>query len=195
MAGSREAVLGALRAASPAPVPRPPTGRRPAAPEDPVAALRQAVEAAGGALESVCDGDLAGALARLEGFAAAARVWSAHPGLESRGLPDGPEAVEALEFAVLPGLLAVAECGAVWNEPSPADRRAALLADHLVLAVPEDAVVPTLHEAYARIRPAAEPFGWLLAGPSKTADIEQSLVLGAHGPRALSLLLIGGPTR
>jgi L-lactate dehydrogenase complex protein LldG len=29
-----------------------------------------------------------------------------------------------------------------------------------------------------------------VAGPSKTADIEQSLVIGAHGPKSLTVLLI-----
>ena len=31
----------------------------------------------------------------------------------------------------------------------------------------------------------------IISGPSKTADIEQSLVIGAQGPRSLHVLLVG----
>jgi L-lactate dehydrogenase complex protein LldG len=51
-----------------------------------------------------------------------------------------------------------------------------------------DAIVPTMHEAVRRI-PAGSPCGWFLSGPSKTADIEQSLVIGAQGARALTVVL------
>ena len=33
-------------------------------------------------------------------------------------------------------------------------------------------------------------FGVFIAGPSKTADIEQSLVLGAHGPKTMTVFVI-----
>ena len=46
-------------------------------------------------------------------------------------------------------------------------------------------------EAYQRIRFAGPRFGTFLAGPSKTADIEQSLVIGAHGPKSLTVFVIG----
>ena len=50
-----------------------------------------------------------------------------------------------------------------------------------------------LHDAYARIDAAAHAFGWFLAGPSKTADIEQALVIGAHGPCAATVVLVRSP--
>ena len=47
-----------------------------------------------------------------------------------------------------------------------------------------------MHHAYDRIAQAEYPFGLFLAGPSKTADIEQSLVLGAHGSRSMTVFLL-----
>jgi L-lactate utilization protein LutC len=38
--------------------------------------------------------------------------------------------------------------------------------------------------------PADYGFATFIAGPSKTADIEQSLVLGAHGPRSMTVFLL-----
>jgi L-lactate dehydrogenase complex protein LldG len=57
-----------------------------------------------------------------------------------------------------------------------------------------------MHAAYERLQAAgqggrsifAEPmFGAFISGPSKTADIEQALVIGAHGPRSLTVFLLG----
>jgi L-lactate dehydrogenase complex protein LldG len=47
-----------------------------------------------------------------------------------------------------------------------------------------------MHQAYEQISSADYGFGVFLAGPSKTADIEQSLVLGAHGARGLVVFLV-----
>ena len=57
------------------------------------------------------------------------------------------------------------------------------------LVVEATELVPTLHQAYDRIDLELASFGWFLCGPSKTADIEQSLVLGAHGPCTMSLVV------
>ncbi len=48
-----------------------------------------------------------------------------------------------------------------------------------------------MHEAYERLHFDGPRFGAFISGPSKTADIEQSLVIGAHGPRSLTVFLIG----
>ena len=50
--------------------------------------------------------------------------------------------------------------------------------------------MPTLHDAYQRIDLSTTRFGWFLCGHSKTADIEQALVLGAHGPRTMSVVAL-----
>jgi L-lactate dehydrogenase complex protein LldG len=149
--------------------------------------------AAGGELVRCEMRALPDACARLPGFAGAQHVWSALSELAPRGVARGaaaPHDLALLDFAVLRGELAVAENGAVWHVPrSPLERAAALLAEHLVLVVPESALVASLHDAYTRIGAVEPAFGWFLAGPSKTADIEQALVLGAHGPCTATVVL------
>ncbi|RMF38130.1 MAG: hypothetical protein D6753_16315, partial [Planctomycetota bacterium] len=64
------------------------------------------------------------------------------------------------------------------------------ITQYLVLVVPKDQIVHNMHQAYARIDAPRPGFGLFLSGPSKTADIEQSLVIGAHGCRQLQVFLV-----
>ena len=104
---------------------------------------------------------------------------------------DDPHQLEAVEFAILPGQFAVAENAAVWVT-SRAVRHQAIyyLTQHLALVVPRDQLLHNMHEAYARLSFDQAEFGCFISGPSKTADIEQSLVIGAHGPRSLAVFLV-----
>jgi L-lactate dehydrogenase complex protein LldG len=69
-----------------------------------------------------------------------------------------------------------------------------LLPETHVAIVRADQIVPGMEEAFGRVRaecctmPRAIN---LVSGPSRTGDIEQTIVLGAHGPRRLHIVLVG----
>ena len=94
-----------------------------------------------------------------------------------------------ISASILPGQIAVAENAASGRHPRSIVPRC--LCQHLALVVHARDLVHNMHQAYERISVANSPFGGFIAGPSKTADIEQSLVIGAHGPRSMTVFLVG----
>jgi L-lactate dehydrogenase complex protein LldG len=106
-------------------------------------------------------------------------------------LPEDSHAFANLDLAILRGQFGVAENGAIWLEDADLKLRAIpFITEHLVIVLDKNELVPTMHQAYDRIGNAASGFGLFIAGPSKTADIEQSLVIGAHGAKSLMVVLI-----
>lgn len=102
-----------------------------------------------------------------------------------------PHSFEDIELAVLEAELAVAENGAVWlTEQRMGQRIIPYICQHLAVVVPAERIVPTLHEAYEKIGVGDYGFGAFIGGPSKTADIEQALVLGAHGPISMTVFIL-----
>lgn len=103
-----------------------------------------------------------------------------------------PHDLKEVTLAILQGDFGVAENGAIWlTDESMGNQVLPYICEHLVLVIHAEDLVPTLHEAYDRIGNSTYTLGTFLAGPSKTADIEQSLVLGAHGPKSLLVFMIG----
>ena len=100
-------------------------------------------------------------------------------------------ALESVHQAYIGATLGIAENGAVWiYESQMKNRLLPFICQHLVICMSSKNIVPTMHEAYQQIDAFKEGYGVFLAGPSKTADIEQSLVIGAHGARSLLVYLI-----
>ena len=170
--------------------------------EDRAAKFAELLAAVGGACARFPDEASAAAhVAGLPVVAEAARIDSDVPSvLAPRGGPAPavrPHDLADVDVACVRGEIAVAENAAVWVGQTPGRHRAVyFLAQHVVLVVEVASLVDTLHEAYrllaGRLGPEPSPsFGVWISGPSKTADIEQSLVIGAHGARSLTVLLIG----
>lgn len=102
-----------------------------------------------------------------------------------------PHSLQDVDNAVIEAHFGIAENGAVWvTEDMLMLRVLPFICQHLAVIVNANDIVPTMHEAYNRIGDTNYGFGAFIAGPSKTADIEQSLVLGAHGPRSMTVFLM-----
>lgn len=89
---------------------------------------------------------------------------------------------------------AVAETGALVLASGPETiASAALLPETHIAVVPASRVVDGHEEAFAKVR---EELGALpralniIAGPSRTGDIEQTIILGAHGPYRVHVVLV-----
>jgi L-lactate dehydrogenase complex protein LldG len=102
-----------------------------------------------------------------------------------------PHTYEDVELAIIKAHFSVAENGAVWlTEEVMGQRIIPYICQHLGVIVNAGSILPTLHEAYEKIGTGDYGFGGFIGGPSKTADIEQALVLGAHGPLTMTVFIV-----
>ena len=105
---------------------------------------------------------------------------------------DDPHALEDIDFAILPGEFGIAENAAVWVHDHGLKHRVIyFLCQHLAFVIRAEDVLHNMHQGYERLTFTEPRFGAFIAGPSKTADVEQSLVIGAHGPRSLTVFVVG----
>lgn len=103
---------------------------------------------------------------------------------------ESPHELNGTDLAVLKAHLGVAENGALWYQQDDQKYRAVFfIPEALVFFLDKKNIVNNMHEAYKRIGDAEYEFGGFISGPSKTADIEQALVFGAHGARKLTVLI------
>lgn len=102
------------------------------------------------------------------------------------------EQFESLEAGLTSTRGAIAETGSLWLWPTPDEPRRLSLVPPLHIAVLDtDTIEDTFfdvveHHDWAKNMPTN---ALLISGPSKTADIEQTLAYGVHGPRELVVLL------
>jgi len=104
---------------------------------------------------------------------------------------DDPHSLQDTELMVVKAHFGVAENSALWiTDDLMGQRVSTFIPQYLAIIVNKSDLVAKMHHAYERIGNQEYGFGTFIAGPSKTADIEQSLVLGAHGARGLTVFLM-----
>lgn len=196
MSTSRDAILSAIRSTPLEPTPLPTLEQDWIRFDDPISQFDTVLSSVGG--QCIRCESLAAVQELLESVVEFQTAVVRCSTIEGIGKPtlslddvDDPHALETVDFAVLRGQFAVAENGAVWVTDAGLQHRVPFfLSQHLALVVPSSAVVPNMHEAYQRLTFEDRGFGCFISGPSKTADIEQSLVIGAHGPRSHIVFLV-----
>jgi L-lactate dehydrogenase complex protein LldG len=143
--------------------------------------------------------NLGAELAAAPDPALAAIPWSAAPMLRlKRGAPGANDAVGiSLAYA---GVAETGTCVQISGPEWPTS--IAFLPDTHIVVLPAARLVGGYEEVWRLLRAECAP-AWparmprsvnFITGPSRTADIEQTMQLGAHGPRRLHIVLLGeGP--
>ncbi len=126
-------------------------------------------------------------------------VWPALAYLDWRGagLTLAARGAHGEDMVGVTGVFAaIAETGTLMVCSGPdTPSTVSLLPETHIAIVPVAAIVPHMEDAWDRARAA---FGQLpravnfISGPSRTGDIEQRMVMGAHGPYRVHIILVGG---
>lgn len=151
------------------------------------------LEGIGGVVYQVKDYDEISAIIEAS-FPEANRIVTSISSLSTFATVDpalDPHLLENIDLAILEGQFAVAENSAVWlTDAQMISRVLPFISQYLAVVVRIGNILPTMHHAYEKIGNQDYGFGAFIAGPSKTADIEQSLVMGAHGPKGMTVFLL-----
>ena len=138
-----------------------------------------------------------------------ALVMAPDPALDAYPWADRPllairrgRAEEADRVGVTSALMGFAETGTLMMASGP-DHPSTLnfLPETHIVVLPADRIGGAYEEGWAKLRAEGEGAtgaGFmprtvnLVTGPSRTADIEQTITLGAHGPRRLHIVIVEG---
>ncbi|MBF1384508.1 LutC/YkgG family protein [Prevotella aurantiaca] len=94
------------------------------------------------------------------------------------------------DVGIIQGVIGVAENGCIWIPQTMKERAICFISEELVILLDRKNIVNNMHEAYKRIEINSYGYGVFISGPSKTADIEQALVMGAQAARGVTVILI-----
>ncbi len=100
-----------------------------------------------------------------------------------------PRDLEDVDVGIVRARFGVAETGSVFlSDRELGVNTIAYLAQHLVVLLDPDAIIPGIADAYLLPDFAQANYVSLMTGPSATADIEGVLIRGAQGVRSLTVV-------
>lgn len=208
----RERILGRIREALKKPArihaaPEPANAARAIFAPIPDALVRFRSECSGNSTELIETEDARATSAALAGVLAslpaceifvqdAPELRQLSPALQARmdvrwSSQDGPR--ENSQATITLAEVLVAQTGSVMVSGACGGRGASIVAPVHIVVAKASQLVSTLEDAFARVREretaAKNSYLCLITGSSRTADIEKILVMGAHGPRRLVVIL------
>lgn len=125
----------------------------------------------------------------VENFPKATKFYDTRS--SGKGTPENVDFQENIDLFIAEPKLGVAENGCLWlDEGILKQRISAFACQHTLMILDHRNIVPTMHQAYKILNINETGYGVFIAGPSKTADIEQSLVIGAQGAVSNTVILI-----
>lgn len=98
--------------------------------------------------------------------------------------------LDGTDLGIVQGKVGVAENAAIWIPQEIKHKALFFISEGLVILLEKKNLLNNMHEAYKWLDDKKYEFGVFMSGPSKTADIEQALVFGAHGPRQVLVILM-----
>lgn len=126
-------------------------------------------------------------------FPDAKRIASTLPGISCVTFNpddlDDAKQLDGTDVAVIRGEIGVAENGTIWIPQTVKHKAVYFISEALVILLDKNNIVDTMYDAYRKLDGQDYQFGTFISGPSKTADIEQALVMGAHGAREVLVIL------
>lgn len=159
---------------------------------DPIEAfIHTASTSAGAKVIELKEGDDINDLIR-QAYPNAKTIASNVPGVKADKNPDEverPQDLDGTDVSVVEGTVGCAENACIWIPQTMKQRAVCFICEYLVIILDRKNIVSNMHEAYSRIEMPEKGFGAFISGPSKTADIEQSLVYGAQSFCGVTIIL------
>lgn len=165
---------------------------------DKISTFIQVLEASGGEAHLLSPDEDLNVVIRSY-YPQAERIGSNLPGITCATFnPDDlvdPRELDGVDVSIVQGDFGVAENAAIWLPKQTKHKAVFFISNALVILLDRNEIVNNMNEAYRRIASASYDYGVFMSGPSKTADIEQALVFGAHGPIRVTVILVDKGTR
>lgn len=194
---SRDAILAAVRANEPRPVPAlPDVPRFESTTRSLLDDFREALLRMGGKFAPKDGGgDLDEFIRSL--FPQARVICSATAevkGTRALARSTNPTDLADVDVGIVRATFGVAETGSIWLSEAELQVNAlAYLAQHFVVLLDPSDILGNLHDAYRDSRFKTARYAVLVTGPSATADIEGVFIHGAQGVRSLTVVPLAGP--